>query len=213
VTWAKYGVEFFDQCADAGLTAEATLTHAEAIAWLYRCDRADVMDVSIPAKAIRKFANCEDPAPAIADLVRVGFWAEGDGGYVLVHHAEVVSQSLTSQRIKRDVNRRSQRKARAAQNMKPGAAVSTDGDADGGIASNKQTEQPNTDVGSQEKRPSQPAVVPWPDVAPVGAGLPESPRSGPVEPTDRCLGCEKPIIVVDSPYHPGCDPSVEEIPV
>jgi hypothetical protein len=213
MTWAKYGVEFFDQCADAGLVADATLTHAEAIAWLYRCDRADVTDVSIPEKAIRKFANSEDPASAIADLVRVGFWAQAEGGYLLVHHAEVVSQSLMSQRIKRDVNRRSQRKARAAQNVKPGAGVSTDGDADGGIASNKQTEQPNTDVGGQEEQPSEAADEKWPDVAPVGTGLTPSADADHKEPMAVCSICDYPIDPAVGRYHPSCyDREMEPAP-
>jgi hypothetical protein len=204
VTWAKYGVEFFDQCADAGLTSDGTLTHAEAIAWLYRCDRQDVTDVSIPAKAIRKFANCEHPEPAIAELVRVGFWAVTDSGYVLVHHAEVVSQSLMSQRIKREVNRRSQAKARARQNVKPREGVSTDASTQEGIASNKQTSQTNTDVGAEVKDRVEPVEELWPPVALVGAGF---------EPSDRCPICEEPITPVDGRVHPTCYSSeMEAVP-
>lgn len=213
MTWAKYGVEFFDQCADAGLTSDATLTHAEAIAWLYRCDRADVTDVSIPAKAVRKFANCDDPTSAIAELVRVGFWAVAEDGHVLRHHAEVVSQSLTSQRIKRDVNRRSQRKARAAgQNVKPGGHVSTDGDADEGISSNKQTEQTNTDVGSNQERPLQGAEEQWPAVAPVGAGLSEAVEADRKEPMRACPLCDYPVDPAVGEYHPACAaPELENV--
>jgi hypothetical protein len=38
VTWVKLGDEFFDDCADAGLSDAAVRTHAEAIGFLYRLE-------------------------------------------------------------------------------------------------------------------------------------------------------------------------------
>jgi hypothetical protein len=56
VTWVKLGDEFFDQCADAGLSDAAVRTHAEAVAWLYRLDRDDVTELSISKGLVLRFA-------------------------------------------------------------------------------------------------------------------------------------------------------------
>jgi hypothetical protein len=147
VTWTKFGAEYFDQCADAGLTDAAFRTHSEAIGWLYRINRDDVKDLSIPDRAIRKFATSDDYEPAVAQLVRVGFWRDEGSHYVLVHHADVVKASLVAQRAKLDRDRKAQqnRRARAGKEGKDGADVSADvsdgvsGDADSQSASTSTT--------------------------------------------------------------------------
>lgn len=147
VTWTKFGAEYFDQCADAGLTDAAFRTHSEAIGWLYRINRDDVKDLSIPDRAIRKFATSDDYEPAVAQLVRVGFWRDEGSHYVLVHHADVVKSSLVAQRAKLDRDRKAQqnRRARAGKEGKDDANVSADvsdgvsGDADSQSASTSTT--------------------------------------------------------------------------
>jgi hypothetical protein len=174
VTWAKYDTGFFAQCADAGLSDAATLTHAQAIHWLYQCDRENVMDMSIPAKAIRRFATTDNPEPAVAQLLHVGFWAEqGEIGYVLVHHAEVVRSSLTFQRKKKESDRKAQAAARrrAAERKPVSGDVIDDVSADAYI----HAEHSFIDVGSDINAPQNGEH--WPPPAPVGAGVPDAVRA------------------------------------
>lgn len=150
MTWAKYDTGFFAQCADAGLSDAATLTHTQAVHWLYQCDRQNVMDMSIPAKAIPRFASSDDWAAAVAQLVHLGFWAEAEGGFVLVHHAEVVRSSLTFQRKKKETDRRAQAAARkrAAAKKEVSDDVIDDVSGDAYI----HTEHSFIDVGSQSEQ-------------------------------------------------------------
>ena len=42
MTWAKFGVEFRDECAEAGLTDAEFRTHAEALMYLYGIESKDL---------------------------------------------------------------------------------------------------------------------------------------------------------------------------
>lgn len=188
MTWTKFGAEYFDQCADAGLSDAAFRTHSEAIGWLYRINRDDVKDLSIPDRAIRKFATSDDYEPAVAQLVRVGFWRDEGSHYVLVHHADVVRSSLVAQRAKLERDRKAQqnRRARAGKEAKEGAYVSADvsegvsGDADSQSASTATTSKwdlssnPNTDVeGNASSVDGKPlSQTDWPAMEQPAPGLP-----------------------------------------
>jgi hypothetical protein len=108
MTWAKTGVEFPDQCADAGLSDAAYRTHHEVISWLYRIDRQDVGDLAIPRNMVRRIAGSDDYDHAVKDLVACGFWLDAGDHYILVHHGDVVKQSLMAQRLKRNRDKAAQ---------------------------------------------------------------------------------------------------------
>src|SRR5215212_11490199 len=105
MTWTKFGVEFFDECADAGLSDAAVRTHAEALGYLYRTESRDMR---IRKHTIRRFAGSGEYVAAVRELVDKRFWREDGAEYVLVHHGNVYRQSLAAQRDKRDRDKRAQ---------------------------------------------------------------------------------------------------------
>lgn len=110
MTWAKYGVEFFDQCADFGLTDAAVRTHAEALHYLYRLED---MEMRIAKHLLRRFAGSADWEQAAKDLVAHGFWRDEGDVYVVEHHGDVFRQSLFVQLKHRGDERERQRRKRA----------------------------------------------------------------------------------------------------
>lgn len=110
MTWTKLGVEFFDDCANAGLTDAAARTHAEAIGWLYRIERSDLR---IPKHLVRRFAGSDQADTAAKDLVALGFWSDDGDAYVVEHHAEVIRQSMAAQLAHRERERIRQQKKRS----------------------------------------------------------------------------------------------------
>lgn len=136
MTWAKYGAEFWDDCANAGLSDAAARTHAEAIGWLYRIERTDLR---IPTQLVRRFAGSPDWETAVKDLVAVRFWRDNGDAYVVEHHAEVILASIAAQRRKRDRDKRSQRAHRQR---------NTDTDVSGDVSdyADRQTVKTSQDV-------------------------------------------------------------------
>jgi hypothetical protein len=110
MTWAKYGVEFFDQCADFGLTDAAVRTHTEALHYLYRLED---MEMRIAKHLLRRFAGSPDWEQAAKDLVACGFWRDEGDAYVVEHHGDVFRQSLFVQLKHRGDERERQRRKRA----------------------------------------------------------------------------------------------------
>ncbi|GAA3089577.1 hypothetical protein JOF29_007916 [Kribbella aluminosa] len=110
MTWAKYGVEFFDQCADFGLSDAAVRTHTEALHYLYRLED---MEMRILKHLVRRFAGSADWEQAAKDLVAHGFWRDEGDAYVVEHHGDVFRQSLFVQLKHRDDERERQRRKRA----------------------------------------------------------------------------------------------------
>jgi hypothetical protein len=109
MTWAKFGDQYADECADAGLSAEAFRLHTEAILWLYRLEHDDCR---ILKHLVRRFAGGDVPEAAAKELAEVGFWRDNGASWVIVHHAQVIRQSLDAQRAKRDRDRGHQRAKR-----------------------------------------------------------------------------------------------------
>ncbi|TDW87270.1 hypothetical protein EV137_5343 [Kribbella pratensis] len=110
MTWAKYGVEFFDQCADFGLSDAAVRTHTEALHYLYRLEE---MEMRIAKHLLRRFAGSADWEQAAKDLVAHGFWRDEGDAYVVEHHGDVFRSSLATQLKHRDTERERQRRKRA----------------------------------------------------------------------------------------------------
>jgi len=110
MTWAKYGVEFFDQCAEASLSDAAVRTHAEALHWLFQIEH---MDMRIKKHLVRRFAGSADWERAAKDLIAAEFWRDEGDAYVVEHHGDVFRQSLAAQLSKRETERERQRKKRA----------------------------------------------------------------------------------------------------
>lgn len=54
MTWSKYGLEFWDDCANANLSDAAARTHAEAISWVYRMEDTQLR---VQKNMIRRFAG------------------------------------------------------------------------------------------------------------------------------------------------------------
>jgi hypothetical protein len=119
MTWAKYGTEFSDECAEAGLSDAAYRTHAEAIEWLYRVEQPTLR---IPKGIARRFAGSPHYERAITELVAAGFWEDCGDCWTVVHHSGVIRESLRQQHLTRARNRRAQRAWRdrqAAQDGQP----------------------------------------------------------------------------------------------
>ena len=82
----------------------------EAVCWLYRLDRDNLTDLSIPKHLIRRFTGSPDVDVAVKDLVSCGFWRDDGNHWTLVHHADVVRGSLGAQRKKRQRDKKAQAK-------------------------------------------------------------------------------------------------------
>lgn len=105
MTWQKLGTEFWDDCAQAGLSDAAVRTHAEAIGWLYRVESTDMR---IGKHLVGRFAGSPCWESAVKELVAAEFWRDGISAYVLVHHADVIRQSIAAQKKKRERDKRAQ---------------------------------------------------------------------------------------------------------
>ncbi len=121
MTWAKYGSEYSDEIANAGLSDAAYRTHTEAIGWLYRIED---LKLRIPKHLLRRFAGSDDYETAVKELAEVAFWRDRGDTWEIVHHADVIRQSIQAQRQKRDRDKRAQqaRRNRVAAGPEPPAA-------------------------------------------------------------------------------------------
>jgi hypothetical protein len=120
--WPKYGTEFFPQCAEADLSSDAVRTHAEGIAYLYQVESRSL---EIRRHRLRAVVFCADWEAAVAELVAKKFWKESPAGYRVVHHADVIRQSMAAQWNKRERDKKAQREKRA-RDKKAGVHVSAD---------------------------------------------------------------------------------------
>ena len=105
MTWTKLGDEFSDECANTGLSDAAYRTHVEAIAWLYRVER---MDLHIPKHLLRRFVGSEDWENAVQVLAALGWWRDRGDHYQVVHHEDVIRQSIAAQQAKRSRDKKAQ---------------------------------------------------------------------------------------------------------
>jgi hypothetical protein len=109
MTWRKTGIEFDDQCADVDLSDHAYRTHMEAIGYIYKT-RAD--DCLVNKGALRRFATSDKAREGIKELIDHGFWRDRSTHYEVVHHADVIAESLAAQAAKKERDRNAQKAAR-----------------------------------------------------------------------------------------------------
>jgi hypothetical protein len=105
MTWQKLGTEFWDDCAQAGLSDAAVRTHAEAIGWLYRVESKDMR---IAKSLVARFAGSVCWDTAVRELVAAEFWRDESDAWLIIHHTDVIRQSIAAQQAKRDRDRRAQ---------------------------------------------------------------------------------------------------------
>lgn len=103
MTWTKFGSEFFRECLHHGLSDPATRTHAEGIAYLYDVEE---MSCRIPKHLVRTFAGSEHYKDGIDVLVSLGWWKDHGSAYEVMHHADVVRQSIAAQRKQRETSKK-----------------------------------------------------------------------------------------------------------
>jgi hypothetical protein len=106
LTWAKYGGEYSDEIAHAGLSDAAYRTHTEAIGYVYRVED---LKLRIPKHVIRRFAGSENYELAIKELGEAGFWRDRGQHWEIVHHADVIRSGITTQQQKRIRDKNAQR--------------------------------------------------------------------------------------------------------
>jgi len=154
MTWSKYGSEYSDELANAGVSDGAYRTHTEAIGWLYRIE--DVK-LRIPKHLLRRFAGSPDYEIAVKELAERGFWRDRGDTWEIVHHADVIRQSIQAQRQKRDRDKRAQQTRRKRVAAEPGSgSVSGDVSADvsAGVIgdTDRQTDPFHTPAGGLRER-------------------------------------------------------------
>lgn len=110
MTWRKTGSEFDDECANLELSDAAYRTHMEAIGWIYQVEQ---MPCRIPKHNVRRFASSRDTEAAIKELVAIGFWVDHGNAFEVMHHADVIRQSLAAQQRQRQTSKRTSAKYRA----------------------------------------------------------------------------------------------------
>jgi hypothetical protein len=154
VTWTKLGDEYSDEVAHAGLSDAAYRTHTEAIGWLYRIED---MRLCIPKSVVRRFAGSPDHELGIKDLAAAGYWRDRGDAWEVIHHAEIIRQSIQQQQDHRERNRRAQRAYRKRKSERPEVSADVSADVSG-----------NTD---RQSRPANHLQVP-----PTGKARPQRKR-------------------------------------
>lgn len=155
MTWSKFGREYNDELANAGVTDAAYRTHSEAIGWLYGIEETTLR---IPKHLVRRFATSPDYETAIKDLVNIGFWRDRGDTWQIVHHAAVIRQSIEAQRLSRDRNKRAQKASRdrtkaAADSSEISDDVSAYGSDDVSAVSDRQTDPYHQPPTHQRRKP------------------------------------------------------------
>lgn len=94
MTWTKLGDEFSDEARD--LTDAEHRTHVDALGWSNRRG----LDLLIPKRDLRKFAESPDAESAVVGLVVKGWWADrGDSWYAGLRFPEwQLERAVVSQR-------------------------------------------------------------------------------------------------------------------
>lgn len=127
MTWSKFGTEFFDQMVDAdfhsSLDDAAQLTHTQAIHYLYSVEGNSLV---FKKSTLRRFATSQQALAAADELVRCGLWEDLGNSYRVVHHANVVRQSLAAQSKQREGAkvRQARKRAKGADKAAEGAQES-----------------------------------------------------------------------------------------
>lgn len=140
MTWRKTGSEFDDECALADLSNGAYRTHQEAIGFIYTVEQ---MSCRFPKRNILRFAASPSLSDDVSELVGAGFWRDHGAEYEVIHHADVIRQSLAAQSGKRERDKKAQRRHRSkTENPTDGTtSVSADVSADVSGDTDRQTDK------------------------------------------------------------------------
>lgn len=117
MTYAKFLDGFSDECAAARLSDTAYRVHSEAIEYLYGAEDPSCL---ILKGALSRFAASRHRSRGIAQLVAVGFWKDHGDCWEVVHHAEVIRESLRLWEQSKERNRRAASSWRDRQRGVPG---------------------------------------------------------------------------------------------
>ncbi len=83
MTWTKLGEEWSDAARE--LTDAAFRTHVEALCWSNRRG----LDLMIPKRDLKRFAETDDPDTAVKNLIAAGWWQDcGDKWFIGVQFAD-----------------------------------------------------------------------------------------------------------------------------
>ncbi|MEU0467201.1 hypothetical protein ABZ215_24640 [Amycolatopsis sp. NPDC006131] len=106
LVWTKLGDEYPDATRD--LSDAAWRTHTEALCWSNR----RLLDLVIPKRDLKRFAETEDPQLAAKELEETGWWQDlGDSWFIGVRFSEwQLERSVVEHR--RDLNADRQRRHR-----------------------------------------------------------------------------------------------------
>lgn len=104
ILWTKLDTGFPEDMMRAGVSSDAFRTHVEAIAWAYRNDGILV----IPARLLPRIAGADEPEDAAAELCDLGLWERTPAGLLIVHHADVIRESVDAQEARRKGSRERQ---------------------------------------------------------------------------------------------------------
>jgi hypothetical protein len=130
MTWMKFGTEFGDDCAEANLSDAAFRTHVEAIGYVYGQEN---LGLTVKKSTRRRWAGSDRWEQAVGELVAKGMWADGETEWTVVHHADVIRQSIVARQKKREDDKVRARKKRGFVGSDVGsdvAATQTDRQAD-----------------------------------------------------------------------------------
>lgn len=231
MTWTKLGDEFPAEAAplsDAGFR-----THVEALAW----SNLRLLDLHIPKRDLKRFAETADPETAAKELVETGWWKDvGDRWWIGSKFPEWQRDRIQVEHRREQLalaQRRSRRHKLGDHSLcldsckeKPASTVdSTDESASesgrdpgrvgagrAGTPTNAKSDSPlnlSTDVGKKSSQLNEKNEPDWPEPSPAGAGLPASVEADRKEPVKVCPVCDYPIDPVDGRIHPACDPAFE----
>lgn len=129
MTWTKLGNEFFDQLANMDFPDElddaCQLTHTQAIHYLYSVEE---QALTFRKSLLPRFATSPRATEAAEILSSIGAWADRGLKYEIVHHADVIRQSIGYQLKERDRKKNDQRRRRAKAGgpSGPGGGVAQD---------------------------------------------------------------------------------------
>ncbi|MDP9428473.1 MAG: hypothetical protein M3Q47_06150 [Actinomycetota bacterium] len=83
MTWTKLGEEWPDSARE--LTDGAFRTHVEALCWSNRRG----LDLTIPKRDLKRFAETDDPDTAVKNLIAAGWWQDcSDSWFIGVQFAD-----------------------------------------------------------------------------------------------------------------------------
>lgn len=108
IWWAKFGAEFFEDMQRAGVSDMAFRAHVEAIMWAYRNDG----ELVIPHRLLSRVTVSADPEAAAGELCSARLWKKSSAGWLIIHHADVIRDSIAAQDAKRRQDRNAQQARR-----------------------------------------------------------------------------------------------------